>query len=100
MITNKRTTVVITVTGSGGVTHAKGNDTRSKHVLEDLIHTLNLPTGLRVISVTEQHCCTNRLLEGLPELGGEKTASIGADLLGNAVQRYNSCGIQIFQLSC
>src|SRR3954468_14014230 len=43
--------------------HAKGDDTRSKHVLEDLIHTLNLPSGLRVISDTEQHCRTNRLLE-------------------------------------
>src|SRR4051812_33075697 len=80
--------------------HAKGDDTRSKHVLKDLIHTLNLPTGLRVISGTEQHYRTNRLLEGLPELGGEKTASTRADLLGNAVQRYNSCGIQIRQLSC
>src|ERR1044072_6743644 len=72
--------------------HAKGDDTRSQHVLEDLIHTLNLPTGLSVISGTEHHCRTNRLLEGLPELGGEQTASIKADLLGNAVKRYNSCG--------
>src|SRR3954465_3256341 len=42
--------------------HAKGNYTRSKHVLEDLVHTLNLPTGLRVIRGTEQHCRINRLL--------------------------------------
>src|SRR3954465_6209024 len=80
--------------------HAKGYDTRSQHVLKDLIHTLNLPTGLRVISGTEQHCRTNRLLEGLPELRGEKTASVRADLLWNSVQRYNSCGIQVRQLSC
>src|SRR3954469_9921335 len=33
--------------------HAKRDDTRSKHVLKDFIHTLNLPTGLRVISGTE-----------------------------------------------
>src|ERR1041384_803187 len=26
--------------------HAKGDDTRSQQVFEDLIHTLNLPTGL------------------------------------------------------
>src|SRR3954469_13758848 len=29
--------------------HAKGDDTCSQHVVEYLIHTLNLPTGLRVI---------------------------------------------------
>src|SRR3954466_9197322 len=80
--------------------HAKGDDTRSQHVLDDLIHTLNLPTGLRVISGTEHHCRTNRLLEGLPELGGEKTACIRADILGNTVQRYDSCGIESHQLSC
>src|ERR1043165_4308909 len=39
--------------------HAKGDDTCSQHVLEDLIHTLNLPTGLRVIIGTEHHCRTN-----------------------------------------
>src|SRR4051812_15439985 len=61
--------------------HAKRDDTRSKHVLEDLIHTLNLPTGLRVISGTEQYCRTNHLLVGLLELGGVKTASIRGDLL-------------------
>src|SRR3954464_11072660 len=80
--------------------NAKGDHTCSQHVLEDLIHTLNLPTGLRVICGTEHDCRTNRLLEGLPELGGEKTASIRTDLLGDAMQRYNSCGVQIRQLSC
>src|SRR3954466_12198540 len=80
--------------------HANGDHTCSQHVLENLIHTLNLPTGLRVIRGTEHNCRTNRLLEGLPELGGEKTASIRIDPLGNAVQRYNSSGIQIHQLSC
>src|SRR3954466_3989792 len=80
--------------------HAKGDHTCSQHVLKDLIHTLNLPTGLRVIRGTEHHCRTNRLLKGLPKLGGEKTASLRANLPGNAVQRYNSCGIQLHQLSC
>src|SRR4051812_31328355 len=80
--------------------HAKGDHTCSQHLLKDLIHTLNLPTGLRVIRGTEHNCRTNRLLEGLPELGGEETASIRAGLLGNTMQRYNSCGIQIRQLSC
>src|SRR4051812_47053330 len=56
--------------------HAKGDDTCSQHVLEDLIHTLNLPTVLRVIRGTEHHCRTNHLLEGLPKLGGEQSASI------------------------
>src|SRR3954466_13067361 len=70
------------------------------HVLKNLIHTLNLPTGLRVIRGTEHNCRTNRLLEGLPELGGEKTASIRTNLLWDAMQRYNSCGIQLRQLSC
>src|ERR1041384_5746525 len=80
--------------------HAKGDHTCSQHVLEDLIHTLNLPTGLRVIRGTEHNCRTNRLLKGLPKLGGEQSASIRADLLGNVVQRHHSCGIQIRQLSC
>src|ERR1043165_4732824 len=80
--------------------HAKGDHTCSQHVLKDLIHMLNLPTGLRVIRGTEHNCHTNRLLEGLPELGGEETASIRADLLGNAVQRHHSSCIQIRQLSC
>src|ERR1044071_5167040 len=80
--------------------HARGDDTCSKHVLEDLIHALDLPTCLRVISGTKQHCRPNRLLKGLPELRGEKAASIRTDLLGNAMQRYNSCGVQICQLSC
>src|SRR3954469_4138554 len=80
--------------------HAKRDHTCPQHVLEDFIHTLNLPTGLRVIRGTEHHCRTNRLLEGLPELGGEKTASIRTDLLWDAMQRYNSCGIQLRQLSC
>src|SRR3954471_9089938 len=66
--------------------HAKGDHTCSQHVLKDFIHTLNLPTVLRVICGTEHHCRTNRLLKGLPKLGGEKTASIRVDLLGNAVQ--------------
>src|SRR3954465_4445415 len=80
--------------------HAKGDHTCPQHVLKNLIHTLNLPTGLRVIRGTEHNCRTNHLLEGLPELGGEKTASIGTDLLWDAMQRYNSCGIQLRQLSC
>src|SRR3954463_8984522 len=80
--------------------HAKRDHTCPQHVLENLIHTLNLPTSLRVIRGTEHNCRTNRLLEGLPELGGEKTASIRTDPLGDAVQRYNSSGIQIRQLSC
>src|SRR3954468_19881368 len=42
--------------------------------LQDLIHTLNLPTGLRVIRGTEDNCRTNCLLKSLPELGGEQTA--------------------------
>src|ERR1043165_1982641 len=80
--------------------HAKGDYTCSQHVLKDLIHTLNLPTGLRVIRGTEHNYRTNHLLKGLPKLGGEQTASIRADLLGNAVQRHHSSGIQIRQLSC
>src|SRR3954469_16467898 len=40
--------------------HAKGDDTCSQHVLEDLNHTLNLPTGLRVIRGTEDNLCTQR----------------------------------------
>src|SRR3954470_23070358 len=48
--------------------HAKGDDTCSQHVLEDLIHTLNLPTGLRVIRGTEDNLCTQCLLKGLPEV--------------------------------
>src|SRR4051812_39775109 len=80
--------------------HAKGDHTCPQHVLKNLIHTLNLPTGLRVIRGTKHNCRTNRLLEGLPELGGEKTASIRTDLLWDAMQRYNSCGIQLRQLSC
>src|ERR1041384_5063780 len=71
-----------------------------QHVLENLVHPFNLPTGLRVIRGTEHNCRTNRLLESLPKLGGEKTATIRTDLLGNAVQRYNSSGIQVCQLSC
>src|SRR3954470_14515907 len=80
--------------------HVKGDHTCSQHVLKDLIHTLNLPTGLRVVRGIEHKCRTNRLLKGLPELGGEETAPVRTDPLGNAVQRYNSSGIQILQLSC
>src|SRR4051812_9963235 len=80
--------------------HAKRDHPCPQHVLEDLIHPLNLPTGLRVIRGTEHNCRTNRLLEGLPKLGGEKTATVRTDLLGNAVQRHNSSGIQVRQLSC
>src|SRR4051812_429003 len=47
--------------------HAKGDHTCSQHVLKNLIHLLNLPTGLRVISGTEHNCRTNRLLKGLPK---------------------------------
>src|SRR3954470_13517106 len=47
--------------------HAKGNDTCPQHVLEDLIHMLNLPTGLRVICGPEDNLCTQCLLKGLPE---------------------------------
>src|ERR1044072_8266676 len=46
--------------------HAKGDHTCSQHVLGDLIHTLNLPTGLRVIRGIEHNCRTNRLLKSLP----------------------------------
>src|SRR3954465_5421064 len=56
--------------------HAKGDHTCSQHVLKDLIHTLNLPTGLRVIRGTEHNCPTNRFLKSLPELGGEQTAPV------------------------
>src|SRR3954467_9052877 len=56
--------------------HAKGDHTCSQHVLKNLIHTLNLPTCLRVIRGTEHNCRTNRLLEGLPEHGGEQTAPV------------------------
>src|SRR3954463_16386917 len=80
--------------------HAKGDHTCAQHVLKNLIHTLNPPTGLSVIRGTEHNCRTNRLLEGLPELGGEQTASIRTDLLWDAMQRHNSCGIQLRQLSC
>src|SRR3954466_1113770 len=48
--------------------HAKGDDTCSQHVLENLILTLNLPTGLRVIRGTEDNLCTQCLLKGLPEV--------------------------------
>src|SRR4051812_46959766 len=80
--------------------HAKRDHTCPQHVLKYSIHTLNLPTGLRVIRGSEHNCRTNRLLKGLPKLGGEQTASIRADLLGNAVKRHHSCGIQFRQLSC
>src|ERR1041384_301854 len=80
--------------------HAKRDHTCPQHVLKNLIHTLNLPTGLRVIRGTKHNCHTNRLLKGLPKFGGEQTASIRSDPLGNAVQRHHSCGIQIRQLSC
>src|SRR3954468_16545917 len=48
--------------------HAKRDHTCSQHVLEDLIHTLNLPTGLRVIRGTEDNLCTQFLLKGLPKV--------------------------------
>src|SRR4051812_6368097 len=56
--------------------HAKGDHTYSQHVFKDLIHTLNLPTGLRVIRDTEQNCRTNSFLKSPPELGGEQTAPV------------------------
>src|ERR1041384_6730148 len=80
--------------------HTKRDHTCPQHVLENLVHPLNLPTDLRVIRGTEHNCRTDRLLEGLPKLGGEQTATVRTDLLGNAVQRYNSSGIQVRQLSC
>src|SRR4051812_25356421 len=48
--------------------HAKGDHRCSQHVFKDLIHTLNLPTGLRVIRGTEDNLCTQSLLKGLPEI--------------------------------
>src|SRR3954469_1679310 len=48
--------------------HAKRDHTCSQHVFKDLIHTLNLPTGLRVIRGTEDNLCTQSLLKGLPEI--------------------------------
>src|ERR1041384_8329895 len=48
--------------------HAKGDHTCSQHVLEDLVHMLNLPTGLRVIRGTEDNLCTQCILKGLPEV--------------------------------
>src|ERR1043165_8509852 len=56
--------------------HAKGNHTCPQHVLKDLIHTLNLPTGLSVIGGTEHNCRNNRFLKSLAELGGEQTAPV------------------------
>src|SRR3954463_9711718 len=48
--------------------HAKRDHTCPQHVLENLIHTLNLPNGLRVIRGTEENLCTQCLLKGLPEV--------------------------------
>src|ERR1041384_8074427 len=48
--------------------HAKRDHTCPRHVLENLIHTLDLPTGLRVIRGTEENLCTQCLLKGLPEV--------------------------------
>src|ERR1043165_4865651 len=46
----------------------KRDHTCPQHVLENLFHTFNLPTCLRVIRGTEENLCTQCLLKGLPEI--------------------------------
>src|ERR1043165_7649519 len=48
--------------------HTKRDHKCPQHVLENLVHTFNLPTGLRVIRGTEENLCTQSLLKGLPEI--------------------------------
>ena len=74
---------------------AERNNTSSKHVFKNLIDSLDLALGLGMISSAPGNMSSHCLLETIPELWSEYTATVWTDLLRNAVEWHNSGDIQV-----
>jgi len=71
---------------------------RPQEILKRLDGSLGLPIGLRVISRAHNQPATHRILQRLPESGGESWVSIGDYTRRHTMQPHDLTDIQLCQL--
>ena len=72
-----------------------GECTGSKHIFENLIYSLRLTIGLRMISRTANELSTKGCMEVLPKTCNELGTTVRNDSLGYSMQTQDTTDIQL-----